>query len=89
MFDNALTLLYAFCVSIWATVFLEFWHRRNFELSYEWDLTKLDTDHEPIRPKYKENAHKRRVNPVTLHVEPYVAMTTILPRKLLSLSLEL
>lgn len=86
VFDNPLTLVYAFVVSIWATVFLEFWMRRNFELTYEWDLTKIDIDHEPVRPKYKLNANKRRVNPVTLHVEPYVALTTILPRKLLSLS---
>ena len=86
IFDNALTLMYAFLVSIWATVFLEFWNRRNLELAYEWDLTKLDIEHEPVRPKYKMNATSNRVNPVTLHVEPYVALATILPRKILSLS---
>ena len=86
IFDNSMTLVYAFFVSIWASVFLEFWARRNFELAYEWDLTKIDRDHEPVRPKYRMYAYKKRINPVTLHVEPFVALTTILPRKVLSFS---
>ena len=36
-------------------------------------------------PKYQKSAHKRRVNPVTLQVEPYVPVEMIFPRKLLSL----
>ena len=53
IFDNALTPMYAFLVSIWATVFLKFWNRRNIELAYAWDLAKLDIDQMPVRAQYK------------------------------------
>ena len=86
IFDNLMTLVYAFFVSIWALVFLELWGRRNFELAHKWDLAKIDRDHEPARSKYRMHAYKKRINPVTLKAEPFVGLKTILPRKVLSLS---
>jgi hypothetical protein len=86
IFDNSFTLAYSFIVSIWATVFLEFWNRRNFALVYDWDLSSIDIDHEPPRPKYQTNATQKRKNPVTNKMEPHVTLSTIVPRKLLSLS---
>ena len=35
VFENYFTLAYAFIVSIWATVFLEFWKRKNAVLVYD------------------------------------------------------
>ena len=87
IFENYFTLAYAFIVSIWATTFLEFWKRKNATLVYDWDLTRVDEDQEPIRENYRRHAekiNKRRVNPTTLHHEPYVPLSDRLPRKFFS-----
>ena len=54
IFDNYFTLAYAFLVAIWATTFLEFWNRKNFELIYDWDLSRIDEDQEPIRIGFQQ-----------------------------------
>ena len=89
VFENYFTLAYAFIVSIWATVFLEFWKRKNAVLVYDWDLARLDEDQEPIREKYRRTAESlkiTRVNPTTLNREPYVPLAKRLPRKFFSLT---
>ena len=90
VFDNYVTLIYAFLVSLWATTFLEFWNRKNFALIYDWDLSKVDQDQEPIRHNYQvfaENKNQKRMNPVTLKREPYVTLSQRLPRQFFSVSL--
>ncbi|CAG5106103.1 Oidioi.mRNA.OKI2018_I69.chr1.g2683.t2.cds [Oikopleura dioica] len=89
IFDNVFTLGYAFLVSIWAMTFLELWARKNFFLEYEWDLTKIDKDMEPPRARYQAVAPQNRLNPVTFKKEAYIPLSTIYPRKLLSLSVVL
>ena len=90
VFDNYVTLIYAFLVSLWATTFLEFWNRKNFALIYDWDLSKVDQDQEPIRHNYQvfaENKKQKRLNPVTLKKEPYITLSQRLPRQFFSFSL--
>jgi hypothetical protein len=87
IFDNYFTLAYALLVAIWATTFLEFWNRKNFELIYDWDLSRIDEDQEPIRQKYEEFAlerKQRRINPITLRKEPYITLSQRLPRQFFS-----
>ena len=80
---------YAFIVSIWATVFLEFWKRKNAVLVYDWDLARLDEDQEPFREKHCQMAESLkiiRVNPTNLNREPYVPLAKRLPQKFLSVT---
>ena len=87
VFDNDLSLPYAVIMSLWAVLFLEFWKRRQFKLAYEWDLTDLDEDAEPVRPQYRAKAEAigvERSNPVTLKKEKYVPMQKKIPAKLIS-----
>jgi len=58
-------------------------------LAYEWDLTDLDEDAEPVRPQYRAKAEDpdigvERSNPVTLKKEKYVPMQKKIPAKITS-----
>ena len=89
IFDNYLTLAYAFLVAIWATTFLEYWKRYNATLSYEWDLARAEGQ-EPIRESYKIKATKmgtKRRNPTTQKSEPYVTLARKMPRNIISIVL--
>ena len=91
IFDNYLTVAYAFLVAIWATTFLEFWKRYNATLSYEWDLARAEAKgQEPIRESYKikaSNFGTKKVNPTTQKKEPYVTLARRLPRNIVSVLL--
>ena len=54
-----------------ATMFLEFWKRRQFELNYEWDLVDYDEDRDLVRPEYAAAVPREKLNPVTMKMEPY------------------
>lgn len=75
-FDNAATIFFAIFMSIWASVFQDFWRRRNAKLAYEWDVRKLSLE-EPDRPQFKadidrsENKDKMRINPITHREEKH------------------
>ena len=49
-------------MSLWASVFLDFWKRKNAEIAYDWDMMDYH-DEEPDRPQFKSK--KTRINPVT------------------------
>ncbi|XP_048581541.1 uncharacterized protein LOC116618940 [Nematostella vectensis] len=66
------TVFFAVFMSFWAVVFLEVWKRHQVTLAYQWDLTHFE-DFEPPRPAFIATAKKRRVNPVTGKLEPYVS----------------
>ena len=53
-FDNAGTVFLALMASIWGTLFLEFWKRRQASLAYEWRTDDLETGGETLRPEYSE-----------------------------------
>ncbi|XP_027042755.1 anoctamin-4-like [Pocillopora damicornis] len=51
VFDNEFTVVFAIFMSIWATMFLEFWKRRQAEIAYEWDLLGYEDEEEQPRPE--------------------------------------
>ena len=66
-FDNSGTVVLAVIASIWATLFLKFWKRRQRALSQRWHTNALKEE-EPLRPEFpKENL---RENKVTGKMEP-------------------
>ncbi|KAM4569542.1 anoctamin-6 [Odontesthes bonariensis] len=75
IFDNFGTLVFAIFMSVWVTVFLEFWKRYQAELEYEWDTVEFLEQAEPPRPEYEAKCNHERKNPVTGVKEkvPYTA----------------
>ncbi|XP_067437353.1 anoctamin-6 [Thunnus thynnus] len=75
IFDNFGTLVFAVFMSIWVTLFLEFWKRYQAELEYEWDTVEFLEQEEPPRPEYEAKCIYERKNPVTGVKEkvPYTA----------------
>ncbi|XP_004083188.1 anoctamin-6 [Oryzias latipes] len=65
IFDNFGTLVFAVFMSIWVTLFLEFWKRYQAELEYEWDTVEFLEQEEPPRPEYEARCIYERKNPVT------------------------
>lgn len=52
IFDHPFTLAYTLAMSIWTTLFLEFWKRRSVTLSFRWGM--LDYEEEEVaRPEWK------------------------------------
>lgn len=50
--DNHLTIIYAICISLWATTFLEMWKRKAARAAYNWGTHYL-RQHEPQRPAFR------------------------------------
>uniref|UniRef100_G3Q4R9 Anoctamin n=1 Tax=Gasterosteus aculeatus aculeatus TaxID=481459 RepID=G3Q4R9_GASAC len=65
IFDNFGTLVFAVFMSIWVTLFLEFWKRYQAELEYTWDTVEFLEQEEPPRPEYEAKCIHERKNPVT------------------------
>ncbi|KAK2883096.1 anoctamin-6 [Channa argus] len=65
IFDNFGTLVFAVFMSIWVTLFLEFWKRYQAQLEYEWDTVEFLEQEEPSRPEYEAKCIYERKNPVT------------------------
>lgn len=72
IFDNDATVFLAIFMSIWATLFLEFWKRQQAILSYEWHMMHFEESEEQLRPEFVTTATTLRKNPVTGKMEPYV-----------------
>ena len=77
-FDNDGTVILAFVASIWATLFLEFWKRRQADLALEWHTTDFEEEEEQLRPEYKRNLPEEQLllfktNPDTGKIEPVVS----------------
>ncbi|CAG9770244.1 unnamed protein product [Ceutorhynchus assimilis] len=71
LFDNPATVFFAIFMSLWATVFLELWQRKQSVIQWEWDLQGTDQDEEP-RPEFETSVKTFRTNPVTREKEPYL-----------------
>lgn len=67
-------------------MFLEFWKRQQFKLSYDWDLVNYDEEADLVRPEYEAVVTTERINPVTLQKEPYLAVRQKYSRIALSIS---
>uniref|UniRef100_A0A672T9Q3 Anoctamin n=1 Tax=Sinocyclocheilus grahami TaxID=75366 RepID=A0A672T9Q3_SINGR len=75
IFDNYGTLVFAIFMSVWVTLFLEFWKRYQAELEHDWDTVEFLQQEEQLRPEYEAKCIYERVNPVTQETEkvPYTA----------------
>jgi len=71
-FDNQATLFFAIFMSLWATIFLEFWKRKQVSLAYEWHTMDFEEDEERPRPEYLAMVTRLKENPVTGKLEPYM-----------------
>ncbi|XP_022079284.1 anoctamin-4-like isoform X4 [Acanthaster planci] len=80
LFDNASTIFFAAFMSLWATMFCEFWKRRQNELDYDWDLFGFEEHEENCRPEFEALAPDKRVNPITKLTEPYAKFYRRFPR---------
>ncbi|KAM4018422.1 anoctamin-5 isoform 2-T2 [Anomaloglossus baeobatrachus] len=78
LFDNAATLFFAIFMGIWVTLFLEFWKRRQARLEYEWDLVDFEEEQQQLqlRPEYEAKCTKKKKNPVTQEMEPFLPLTS-------------
>lgn len=79
-FDNDGTVLLAFVASIWATLFLEFWKRRQATLAQEWHTSDFEEEEEQLRPEYKKSLPDEQLqllmfkrNPETGKIEPTIS----------------
>ena len=85
IFDNDSTIFFAIFMSLWATLFLEFWKREQFRLSYEWDLVDYDERRDLIRPEYEARVYRSRLNPVNQQLEPHLDPITRYSRSTFSI----
>ncbi|XP_033914041.3 anoctamin-5-like isoform X2 [Acipenser ruthenus] len=88
LFDNVGTLFFAIFMGIWVTLFLEFWKRRQARLEYEWDLVDFEEEEEEqqlqLRPEYETKCTRRKMNPVTQKMEPFLPLRSKCARFCLS-----
>ncbi|RHZ74069.1 hypothetical protein Glove_227g72 [Diversispora epigaea] len=66
--DNALTLPYAFFMSIWATLYLESWKRTNVSIQYDWNMMDYEKNELPRSNFYGTDI---RTSPITMKQEIY------------------
>eukprot|EP00054_Salpingoeca_dolichothecata_P020733 m.131337 g.131337 ORF g.131337 m.131337 type:complete len:955 (-) comp23726_c0_seq2:101-2965(-) len=52
VFDNGGTVAFALFMSLWATLFLEFWKRKTAATAYDWDVMDFH-ENEPQRPQFR------------------------------------
>uniref|UniRef100_S4RZN3 Anoctamin n=1 Tax=Petromyzon marinus TaxID=7757 RepID=S4RZN3_PETMA len=67
-FNRLHQILPVWCVAT-ATVFLEFWKRRQASLAYRWDLTAAAQEGDPIRPEYLARCTTTKCNIITMEFE--------------------
>ncbi|XP_073246444.1 anoctamin-4-like isoform X2 [Porites lutea] len=63
IFDNDGTPVLAFVASIWATLFLEFWKRRQASIAQAWHTKDFEAEDEPLRPEYVSSLTKEELDP--------------------------
>lgn len=79
-FDNDWTVGLALIASVWATLFLEFWKRRQASLAQEWHTDDFEEEEEPLRPEYSSTVTTLKKNEATGKMEPYVPKLTLYRR---------
>eukprot|EP00053_Salpingoeca_punica_P019806 m.202843 g.202843 ORF g.202843 m.202843 type:complete len:1233 (+) comp17727_c0_seq5:156-3854(+) len=73
VFDNEATLVFAVIMSVWATIFLDFWKRENSTVAHKWNIMGVE-ESEPIRGRFRGN--QTRPNPVTGKMEEWYPAST-------------
>ena len=83
-FDNDGTVFLALMASIWGTLFLEFWKRRQASLASEWRTDDIKTGGETYRPEYSTTAenYPQEKNQVTGKLEPNIPKVRLYTRYL-------
>ena len=71
-FDNEATIFFALFMSMWATLFLEFWKRDQICLAYVWNAVGFEKAEEQLRPEYIASNVETKLNPVTCKMEPHM-----------------
>lgn len=74
LFDNEGTVFFSIFMSVWATLFLEYWKRTEATLAFEWNVYDLLKEYEPLRPEFvvDRKVVDRKENPVTKKREPHI-----------------
>ncbi|XP_046854797.1 anoctamin-4-like isoform X2 [Xenia sp. Carnegie-2017] len=80
LFDNEATVFFSVFMSVWATLFLEYWKRVQVRLGYEWGVHNFIDEYELPRPQFIFSVRTKRKNPVTDKLEPYVPSMTRIKR---------
>ncbi|KAJ3096591.1 Anoctamin-7 [Phlyctochytrium planicorne] len=70
LFDNEMTPVFAFLISVWATLFLEMWKRQTNYLAHIWHVHDYER-RERIRPQWKFSTKYQRKDPITDEIEYY------------------
>ncbi|XP_050303777.1 anoctamin-3-like [Anthonomus grandis grandis] len=83
LFDNWVTVLFAGIMSLWSTIFIEFWQREEAVLGLKWNLRSLETA-VTLRPQFLEKATKMKYSPVTERMEPYIPKKKLAVRYMLT-----
>lgn len=71
-FDNDSTVIFAIFMSVWATLFLEFWKRRQAVLAYEWHMMHYEDEEEQPRPEFLARVTTLKEDPITKKMVPHV-----------------
>eukprot|EP00051_Salpingoeca_urceolata_P023786 m.409176 g.409176 ORF g.409176 m.409176 type:complete len:1152 (+) comp20153_c0_seq8:73-3528(+) len=66
-FDNDYTVLFAVVMSIWSTLFLEFWRRQQTYLAWHWGTLRFTKD-QPIRPMFDPD--RTEMDPISGQMVP-------------------
>ncbi|CAB4012900.1 anoctamin-4-like isoform X1, partial [Paramuricea clavata] len=82
LFDNGATVFFSVFMSIWATLFLEYWKRTEATLAFKWNVYDLLKEYEPLRPAFVCKVNNTKKNPVTEKLEPYLPRVTRVKRSL-------
>lgn len=80
LFDNGATVFFSVFMSIWATLFLEYWKRTEASLAFDWDVFGLLKEYEPLRPEFVVNVKEKKKNEVTNKEEPFIPRGTRIRR---------
>ncbi|GMS86099.1 hypothetical protein PENTCL1PPCAC_8274 [Pristionchus entomophagus] len=73
VFDNALTVVFAALMSVWASLFLEGWKRYHAEVAWKWGLFDFAVEEDLVRPEFQYRVKTTKWNPVTKKHEPYLS----------------
>ncbi|XP_044757863.1 anoctamin-6-like [Coccinella septempunctata] len=82
-FDNVEMFVLGICITLWGTIFMEFWKRRQTLFILRWNLTSLETDLQ-IRTGYEKRANLLTLNPFTNELEPTMSLPDVAIRVFLS-----
>ena len=70
--DNDYNLAFTMAVGVWSAVFLKLWKRQTAVLQADWHVKDVEEE-DIVRPQFLAMRGKRRPNPVTNEMEPYMS----------------